>query len=177
MSRIGRRPIAIPSGVTIQEREGEVEVKGPNGTLRQPLPRGIRLEVEGEEARLHRADEKRDTRAAHGLARALLSNMVNGVTSGFAKELEVQGVGYRADVSGGSLKLSVGYSQPIEVAIPEGLSVTTPENRVRIEGSSRERVGQFAADVRSVRPPEPYKGKGIRYVDERVRRKVGKAGS
>ena len=169
--------MVIPGGVSVGHAEGTVEVKGPKGALSVRIPDGISVEIESEQVRLHRRDEKKKTRALHGLARALVANMVTGVTEGFAKELEIQGVGYRADVSGNTLKLAVGFSHPVDVAIPEGLSVSLQDGKVRIEGIDRQLVGQFAANVRSLRPPEPYKGKGIRYVGERVRRKVGKAGT
>lgn len=177
MSRIGRRRVQIPSGVTVTERDGNIEVKGPKGTLQERLPDRTRLAIEGSEVTVHRADDARPTRALHGLARALLANMVTGVTEGFVRELEIVGVGYRASVSGKTLTLSLGFSHPVELAIPEGLNVSVQENRIRIEGTDRARVGQFASDVRELRPPEPYKGKGVRYADERVRRKVGKAGA
>jgi large subunit ribosomal protein L6 len=177
MSRIGRRVIRVPGGVTVSAAEDRIEVKGPKGTLSEAVPRGIRVEVADGEVRVHRPDDKRPTRALHGLTRALVQNMVTGVTDGFARELEVQGVGYRADASGSTLRLSLGFSHPIEMAIPEGLSVSVQENRIRIEGADKKRVGQFASEVRELRPPEPYKGKGVRYADERVRRKVGKAGA
>jgi large subunit ribosomal protein L6 len=169
--------VAIPSGVSVGHAEGAVQVKGPKGALSVQIPEGIRVEVESEQVRLLRSDEKKKTRALHGLARALVANMVTGVTEGFAKELEIHGVGYRADVSGKVLKLTVGFSHPVDVPIPEGLSVSMQDGKVRIEGIDRQLVGQFAAEVRSLRPPEPYKGKGIRYAGERVRRKVGKAGT
>jgi large subunit ribosomal protein L6 len=141
------------------------------------VPQGIEVEIESEQVRLSRRDEKKKTRALHGLARALVANMVTGVTEGFARELEIHGVGYRAEALGKTLKLAVGFSHPVELAVPEGLSVSLREGKVRIEGIDRQLVGEFAAKVRSVRPPEPYKGKGIRYAGERVRRKVGKAGT
>jgi large subunit ribosomal protein L6 len=141
------------------------------------VPQGIEVEIESEQVRLSRRDEKKKTRALHGLARALVANMVTGVTEGFARELEVHGVGYRAEALGKTLKLAVGFSHPVELAVPEGLSVSLREGKVRIEGIDRQLVGEFAAKVRSVRPPEPYKGKGIRYAGERIRRKVGKAGT
>jgi large subunit ribosomal protein L6 len=169
--------VAIPSGVSVGHAEGEVNVKGPKGALSVRIPKGITVEIESEQVRFCRADEKKRTRALHGLARALVANMVTGVTEGFAKELEIHGVGYRADVSGKTLKLAVGFSHPIDVPIPEALSVSLQDGKIRIEGIDRQLVGQFAADVRSLRPPEPYKGKGIRYVGEQVRRKVGKAGT
>jgi large subunit ribosomal protein L6 len=141
------------------------------------LPQGIEVEIGGEQIRLSRRDEKKKTRALHGLARALIANMVTGVTEGFARELEVHGVGYRAEALGKTLRLAVGFSHPVELAVPEGLAVSLREGKIRIEGIDRQLVGEFAAKVRSVRPPEPYKGKGIRYAGERVRRKVGKAGT
>jgi large subunit ribosomal protein L6 len=169
--------VAIPSGVKVGHAEGTVDVKGPKGALSLRLPQGITVEIENEQLRFHRGNENKKTRALHGLTRALVSNMVTGVTEGFVKELEIHGVGYRADVSGKTLKLAVGFSHGVELAIPDGLSVSLQEGKVRIEGIDRQLVGQFAANVRSLRPPEPYKGKGIRYVGERVRRKVGKAGT
>jgi large subunit ribosomal protein L6 len=175
MSRIGRRPVAIPSGVTVAVKDGEISVKGPKGTLSAATPAGIRVEVADGQVRFSRPDDKTPTRAKHGLARASVANMITGVTQGFTRELEIQGVGYRAEVKGKKLNLALGFSHPVEVAIPEGLSVSVTENRIRIEGSDRCRVGQFASDVREIRAPEPYKGKGIRYVGEHVRRKVGKA--
>jgi len=176
MSRIGNRPIAIPSGVSVDKIEGGLRVKGPKGTLSEQLPTSIGVEVEGGEVVFKRADDDGPSRALHGLVRALVANMVKGVVTPFARELEIQGVGYRAEASGKKLTLLLGFSHPIEMAVPEGLSVAVERNVIiRIEGIDRRRVGQFAANLRALRPPEPYKGKGIRYVDERVRRKVGKA--
>jgi large subunit ribosomal protein L6 len=152
-----------------------VSVKGPKGTLAQPVPAGIRIEVAEGLVRFTRPDDATPTRALHGLARAAVSNMITGVTTGFARELEIQGVGYRAEVKGKKLVMALGFSHPVEVAIPEGIAVSVTENRIKVEGSDRGRVGQFASDVRRIRPPEPYKGKGIRHVGERVRRKAGKA--
>jgi large subunit ribosomal protein L6 len=177
MSRIGKRPVPLPGGVSVSRDGDEVRVKGPRGTLCERLPERIGVEVEEGVVRLTRPDERRETRALHGLARALLANMVTGVTEGFARELEIHGVGYRADVAGKTLKLSLGFSHPIEMPIPEGVSASVQENRIRIEGASRHQVGEFASEIRRLRPPEPYKGKGVRYADERVRRKVGKAGA
>ena len=177
MSRIGRQVIAIPSGVKVERKGEEIHVQGPKGALSGTLPEGISMEVAEGELRFARADERKPTRAAHGLARSLFSNMVTGVTEGFSRELEIQGVGYRADVAGQTLKLALGFSHPVEMPVPEGLKVSVQENRVKIEGIDKAAVGQFAADVRRLRPPEPYKGKGIRYTDEHVRRKVGKAGA
>jgi large subunit ribosomal protein L6 len=176
MSRIGNRPIAIPSGVTVDKIDGGLRVKGPKGTLSEQLPAAIGVEIEGGEVVFKRASEDGPSRALHGLVRALVANMVKGVVTPFTRELEIQGVGYRAEASGKKLTLLLGFSHPIEMPVPEGLSVSVERNViVRIEGIDRRRVGQFAANLRALRPPEPYKGKGIRYVDERVRRKVGKA--
>jgi len=176
MSRIGKRPIAIPQGVTVECTDGVVRVKGPKGTLNEALPRGIGMAVESGQVRFSRPDDSTKTRALHGLARALVANMVRGVVEPFAKELEIQGVGYRADVSGKTLNLQLGFSHPIAVPVPDGLKVSVDRNVViRVEGIDRHQVGQFAADLRELRPPEPYKGKGIRYLGEHVRRKVGKA--
>jgi large subunit ribosomal protein L6 len=155
-----------------------VKVSGPKGTLSRRLPSVIAMEIGEGELCFQRPDEKKESRSLHGLSRALVANMIQGVTVGFAKELQIEGVGYRADANKTTLTLVVGYSHPVEMPVPAGLSVSIEgTNRIRVEGSNREHVGQFAADVRSVRPPEPYKGKGIRYVGERVRRKVGKAGT
>jgi len=176
MSRIGKQPIPIPKGVSVERAEGLVRVKGPKGTLMERLPESIEMTIEEERIVFARSDEKTDTRALHGLARALLANMVQGVVEPFAKQLEIQGVGYRADVSGNKLNLLLGFSHPVEIPIPDGLKVSVDRNViVRVEGIDRCQVGQFAADLRAIRPPEPYKGKGVRYVGEQVKRKVGKA--
>jgi len=178
MSRIGKAPVTIPSGVTVSISGEEMQVKGPKGTLVRPVPEGIVLEVSDGAATVSRPDDEKPTRAKHGLARAVLANMVTGVTHGFTRVLEIQGVGYRADASGKKLNLTLGFSHPVVVDIPEGLKVSVENNTlVRIEGIDKELVGQFAADVRAFRPPEPYKGKGVRYQGEHVRRKVGKAGA
>ena len=177
MSRVGKRPIPIPQGVTVDLADGVVRVKGPKGTLSERMPPRIEVTIEGGQVTLERPDDRKQSRALHGLARALVANMVKGVTEQFRKELEIQGVGYRADVQGGKVLLNVGFSHPVEAEIPKGLEVSVDRNVViRIEVPSHQQVGQFAADLRAIRPPEPYKGKGIRYLDERVRRKVGKAG-
>ena len=175
MSRIGRRPVVLPSGVSATSKDGGLEVKGPKGTLFERLPTEIGLEVSDSAVKLERLDDRKDSKALHGLARALVQNMVTGVCDGFSKELEIQGIGYRADAKGKSLNLLLGLSHPVDLPVPEGLSVSVQENIIRVEGASRQAVGQFAAEIRKQRPPEPYKGKGIRYVGEQVRRKVGKA--
>jgi large subunit ribosomal protein L6 len=170
--------VVIPSGVSVEVGGGSVRVKGPKGTLSEKMPPRVSVQVGDGQVTVTRPDDRKDTRALHGLARALVANMVKGVTEQFSRELEIQGVGYRADVQGKKVILNVGYSHPVEVTIPEGLKVSVDRNViVRVEGSNRQQVGQFAADLRTIRPPEPYKGKGIRYVDEHVRRKVGKAGA
>lgn len=175
MSRIGRKPVAIPSGVTVEMTGGGVKVAGPKGTLNFHLPAGVTLRVEGEVVHCEAQEGKS---ALHGLSRAILANMVRGVSVGYEKRLEIVGVGYRAQLKGKMLELRVGFTHPVDVAIPAGLEVTQEEknkNILIIRGSDKELIGQFAASVRSVQPPEPYKGKGIRYVGEAVRRKVGKA--
>ena len=176
MSRIGNKPIPLPDGVSLESVEGGVRVKGPKGTLTERLPEAIDMQVADGKVTFARPDESVQSRSLHGLARALVANMVQGVVTPFAVELEIQGVGYRAEVSGKKLVLNLGFSHPVEVQVPEGLSVSVDRNViVRVEGIDRRQVGQFAADVRKLRPPEPYKGKGVRYVGEHVRRKVGKA--
>jgi large subunit ribosomal protein L6 len=153
-------------------------VKGPKGNLSERIPAEISIEIGDDSVSFKRPDDRKEMRALHGLARALVANMVHGVVQPFVKELEIQGVGYRADVTGKALKLLLGFSQPVEVAVPDGLTVSVDRNViVKIEGIDRQQVGQFAADIRAVRPPEPYKGKGVRYVGEQIRRKVGKAGA
>ncbi len=178
MSRIGKQPIPIPSGVEVTTKGMEVHVKGPKGKLSEKMPKSIEVNVADGRVTFERPDDRKESRAFHGLARALVANMVQGVTTPFAKELEIQGVGYRADVQGNKLTLLLGFSHPVEVEIPKSLKVSVDRNViVRIEGISRQEVGQFAAEIRMIRPPEPYKGKGVRYVGEQVRRKVGKAGA
>ncbi len=178
MSRVGNAPISLPKGVDLALTEGEMRVKGPKGTLARPLPAGIALDVSDGTATLKRPDDSKTARSMHGLARALLNNMVTGVTDGFTKVLEIQGVGYRAAASGKNLNLVLGFSHPVDMPIPEGIKVSVENNTlITIEGIDKEKVGQFAADVRKWRPPEPYKGKGIRYQGEQIRRKVGKAGA
>ncbi|HTY19598.1 MAG TPA: 50S ribosomal protein L6 [Myxococcota bacterium] len=178
MSRIGRKAVSIPSGVSVEQAEGRVRVKGPKGTLSAPLPPSVTMEVSEGEVRFARGDDRKPSRAYHGLARAAVANMVRGVTDGFARELQIEGVGYRAEASGRKLTLSVGYSHPVVIDVPEGLSVAVEgTTKIRVTGIDRERVGLFAAELRAVRPPEPYKGKGIRYSGEHVRRKVGKTGA
>jgi len=178
MSRIGLAPIEIPSGVEVKiEEDNTVTVKGPKGSLLQRLPHAMKITVEDSVLSVQRPTDQKDHRALHGLTRALINNMVVGVTKGFEKSLQLVGVGYRAQKQGDKVVLMVGYSQPVEMAVPEGLEVDVPANdKVVVKGIDKQLVGEFAARIRKVRPPEPYKGKGIRYEGERVRRKEGKAG-
>lgn len=177
MSRVGKSPVPITSGVDVKVAGQDVTVKGPKGTLQRTFHERVTILVEDGEARVERNDEERKTRALHGLSRALLANMVQGVSDGFRKELSIVGVGYRATLKGKNLEILVGYSHPVEIAAPDGINFEVPEQtRIIVSGIDKELVGQVAADIRKVRPPEPYKGKGIRYVDEYVRRKAGKAG-
>ena len=177
MSRIGKSPVPIAPGVDIQVAGQGVTVKGPKGTLERTFHERITVVVDEGEARVTRNDEDRQTRALHGLSRALLANMVEGVSQGFTKELSIVGVGYRASLKGKDIELLVGYSHPVEIKAPDGITFEVPDQtRIIVSGIDKELVGQVAADIRQVRPPEPYKGKGIRYVNEYVRRKAGKAG-
>ena len=176
MSRIGRKPIEIPSGVTVEvSAGGNVKVSGPLGTLEQRVPARMELAQEDGVLTVSRPTERGEDRALHGLTRTLVANMVEGVTKGFEKHLEIQGVGYRAQLKGSELELAVGFSHPVTVAPREGISFEVPQpTQVIVKGISKQVVGQTAAEIRKVRPPEPYKGKGIRYQGEHVRRKVGK---
>ncbi|MGE5597546.1 MAG: 50S ribosomal protein L6 [Hyphomicrobiales bacterium] len=177
MSRIGRQPVAVPGNVTVEiGDDNRVVVKGPKGQLTRTFPRTITIQREDGQLVVTRMNDEGEQRALHGLSRSLLSNMVNGVTEGFTKTLEVQGVGYRAQLQGSNLQLALGFSHPVIVAPPEGITFAVEGPRVMVQGIDKERVGQVAANIRKLRPPEPYKGKGIRYLGERVRRKAGKAG-
>jgi len=176
MSRIGRKPIEIPSGVTVEvSAGGNVTVTGPLGTLEQRVPARMEIAQEDGVVTVTRPTERGEDRALHGLTRTLVANMVEGVTNGYEKHLEIQGVGYRAQLKGSELELAVGFSHPVTIAPREGISFEVPQpTQVIVKGTSKQVVGQTAAEIRKVRPPEPYKGKGIRYRDELVRRKVGK---
>ncbi len=177
MSRVGKLPIAVPSGVTITVDDSFVSVTGPKGTLKQFTMPGINIAVEGDQILVSRIDDEREHRAKHGLMRALISNMVTGVTTGFSKKLEINGVGYRAAMEGNKLKLSLGYSHDIYFTAPEGVAIEVDKsNGITVSGISRQQVGQVAAEIRSFRKPEPYKGKGIKYEGERIIRKSGKSG-
>src|SRR5213595_692591 len=175
MSRIGRQPIPVPSGVNIAIDPGRVMVNGPLGELTQQVPPRIKVERQDDQLLVTRPTDRGDDRALHGLTRTLIANMVEGVTKGFEKRLELQGVGYRATLRGNDLELNVGFSHPVVVKPPQGISFEVPEpTSVLVKGIDKQQVGEIAAEVRKVRPPEPYKGKGIRYEGEYVRRKVGK---
>lgn len=177
MSRIGKRPISLPAKVSVSIDGQSVSVKGPKGELSRSLPVQVTVEQEGETVLVKRVDDSRVARARHGLSRTLVANMVEGVSNGFQKKLEIQGVGYRAQVKGKNLILNVGYSQPVEVVPPEGITFAVEANtNVTVSGIDKEIVGNIAAKVRDVRPPEPYKGKGIRYAGEYILRKAGKSG-
>ena len=177
MSRIGRMPIAIPAGVTVDIAENnKVTVKGPKGTLERVLPAEMEITVEGAEILVKRPNDLKKNKSLHGLTRTLIHNMVVGVTDGYTKTLEVNGVGYRAQKQGNKLVLSLGYSHPVEIEDPEGLTTTVEDNKIKVSGIDKEKVGQYAAEIRSTRAPEPYKGKGIKYDYEVIRRKVGKTG-
>jgi large subunit ribosomal protein L6 len=176
VSRIGRQPIEIPSGVTVDvSPNGDVKVTGPLGTLEQRVPTRMTITQDDGSLTVARPTERGEDRALHGLTRTLVANMVEGVTKGFEKHLEIQGVGYRAQLKGSDLELSVGFSHPVTVTPREGISFDVPQpTQVIVKGTDKQAVGQTAAEIRKVRPPEPYKGKGIRYQGEHVRRKVGK---
>ena len=175
MSRIGRKPITLPDGVSVVVRPGLVTVDGPKGQLAQAVPARMKIEEREGEIVVERPTERGEDRALHGLTRSLIANMVEGVTNGFEKRLEIQGVGYRASLRGTALELAVGYSHPVVKDAPEGITFEVPvPTQIVVRGNDKQQVGQIAAEIRKVRPPEPYKGKGIRYEGEYVRRKVGK---
>ncbi len=177
MSRIGKLPITVPAGVEVKFNGNELTVKGPKGTLTQELHPDMTVKVEGNEILVTRPSDIKQHRALHGLTRSLVANMVEGVTNGFEKELEINGVGYRAQMQGKTLVMNLGYSHPVEMEAPEGLTIESPApNKIIIKGADKQKVGQLAAEIREKRPPEPYKGKGIKYVTEHIRRKEGKAG-
>ena len=177
MSRIGKMPIAVPAGVTVDIAENnKVTVKGPKGTLERVLPAEMDIKMEGNEVIVSRPNDLKKMKSLHGLTRTLINNMVVGVTDGYTKTLEVNGVGYRAQKSGKKLTLHLGYSHPVEMEDPEGLEAVVEDNKIIVKGIDKEKVGQYAAEIRDKRRPEPYKGKGIKYADEVIRRKVGKTG-
>jgi large subunit ribosomal protein L6 len=177
MSRIGKLPVAVPSGVDVTLADSTVTVKGPKGTLSQRILPVVNVAVEGAQVVVTRKNDEKSGRSAHGLTRTLVSNMIEGVTKGFRKSLELQGVGYRVNKAGNNLNFSLGFSHPVTYDAPEGITFTVEgTNKVHVDGIDKQRVGQVAAEIRNLRPPEPYKGKGIRYEREVIRKKLGKAG-
>ena len=177
MSRIGKMPVVVPAGVTVEIAEGNhVTVKGPKGELSRDLAPEMEIKKDGDNIVVTRPNDLKRMKSLHGLTRTLINNMVIGVTEGYSKTLEVNGVGYRATKSGNVLNLALGYSHPIDMKDPEGIETKVDGNKIIISGINKEKVGQYAAEIREKRPPEPYKGKGIKYADEVIRRKVGKAG-
>lgn len=177
MSRIGRKPIAVPAGVEVKIDGSTVTVKGPKGTLTQTVHSNMKVELNGAEITVTRPDDSNMNKSLHGLTRTLIANMIEGVEKGFSKELEVNGVGYRAAKQGNDLVLNIGFSHQVVMSEIDGITIDVPNpNKVVISGPDKQKVGQFAAEVREKRPPEPYKGKGIKYADEHIRRKEGKAG-
>ncbi len=177
MSRIGRQPVAIPAGVTVTVADGnKVTVKGPKGTLERVLAPEMDIKVENDTVVVTRPNDLKKMKSLHGLTRTLINNMVTGVSNGFSKDLEVNGVGYRAAKQGKKLVLNLGYSHVVEMTDPEGIETVVDGNKITVKGIDKEKVGQFAAEIRDKRRPEPYKGKGIKYADEVIRRKVGKTG-
>ena len=175
MSRIGRKVIPVPKGVTLSQKAGQFSVKGPKGELVKNLPAGISIKLEADKLVVSRADDSRDNRARHGLVRAHLANMVKGVTEGWTRELEINGVGYRAEVAGDTVTFALGYAHPIVFKLPKIISAKVEKNRLTLSSADKDLLGQIAAKLRELRPPEPYKGKGVKYVEEVIKRKVGKA--
>jgi large subunit ribosomal protein L6 len=178
MSRIGRKPVILPKGVTLQVEGNAVAVKGPKGELRRTLHPDMQIALEKDQFTVARPTDEKKHKALHGLTRTLVQNMVDGVSKGFSKSLEIQGVGYKAEVKPYGINLIVGYSHPVKYEAPKGIKISVDNNvMLKVEGADKELVGQVAAEIRQVRPPEPYKGKGIRYLGEQVRRKAGKTGA
>ncbi|HET6347557.1 MAG TPA: 50S ribosomal protein L6 [Candidatus Krumholzibacteria bacterium] len=176
MSRVGKRPLPIPSGVTVTIGASDVTVKGPKGTMSLPIPATCKVTQENNEVIVTRNSDEKSVRAAHGTTRAHLNNMVKGVTVGFLKELDIVGVGYKAEAKGQTLTLTIGFSHLVNFPVPQGITVETPEpTKIKVSGIDRQKVGQVAAEIRGIRPPEPYKGKGIKYVGEHIERKAGKS--
>ncbi len=177
MSRIGKLPVTVPNGVTVTLDGHRIRVKGPKGELERTLPPEVSVKQEDGTLKVERPDDEQRSRAMHGLTRSLVANMVEGVTNGFRKQLDIVGVGYKAEARPYGLQLSLGYSHPIEYRAPEGVKLSAPTpTQVIVEGADKEAVGQVAAEIRKMRPPEPYKGKGVKYAGEQIRRKAGKAG-
>ena len=178
MSRIGRMPVQVPQGVDVEIKGSHVRIKGPKGLMEHTFPAVMKISFDAGQINVDRPSDERNHRALHGMTRALINNMVTGVSQGFEKILEVNGVGYRAEMDGQTLVLNVGYSHPVRVEPPQGISFEADARtrQIKVQGFDKAQVGQIAADIRKIRPPEPYKGKGIKYLDERIRRKAGKAG-
>jgi len=177
MSRIGKAPISVPGGVSVTIDGSDISVKGPKGELSRTVPEQVTVRQDGDTIVVERVDDERESRSLHGLVRSLVQNMVTGVTDGFHKDLDIVGVGYRATPKGSGLELSLGFSHPVVVDAPDGITFNVPlPTRIEVHGIDKQLVGQVAANIRAWRTPEPYKGKGVRYVDEHVRRKAGKAG-
>lgn len=177
MSRIGKKPVVIPKGVTVNIKDGRMTVKGPKGELARPFPADVAASTEGDKLVLTRSGESRTERTNHGMARAHLANMVKGVSDGWTRELEINGVGYRAEVKGDVLNLVLGYSHPIDYKLPKGVGAKVDKNRIILSGADKDQLGQSASELRKLRKPEPYKGKGVKYVEEVIRRKAGKSGA
>ena len=178
MSRVGRKIIVVPSGVKVQVGERELDVQGPKGKLQTPVPPGIKFALDGSKLSCQRANDEREQRAFHGMARALAQNAIKGVTEGFTKELDIVGVGYRAAVEGSKVVFALGFSHPVEYKVPDGIKIAIDkQTRVTVTGIDRQKVGQVAAEIRGLRRPDPYKQKGIRYVGEVLKKKAGKAGA
>jgi large subunit ribosomal protein L6 len=177
MSRVGRKVVSIPKGVTVTVGAGSVAVKGPKGELKRSVPEGVSVKTAGQELNVARADDSRENRAKHGMMRATIANMVKGVSEGFERKLEINGVGYRAEVAGQKLNMALGFSHPVVFELPKGISAKVDKNVVILAGIDKEMLGETASKIREIRPPEPYKGKGIKYVEEHIKRKVGKTGA
>jgi len=177
MSRVGRKPIVVPKGVTVAVKDGSVAVKGPKGELKRSIPLGVSIKASTSEVLFERSDDSHDNRAKHGMIRALVANMVKGVSEGFERKLEINGVGYRADVAGQKLNMALGFSHPVVFDLPKGIAAKVDKNLVILTGIDREVLGETASKIRAIRPPEPYKGKGIKYLEEVIKRKVGKTGA
>ena len=177
MSRVGRKIIPVPKGVNITVGKDAVAVKGPKGELKRQLPAGVSVALNGADLTVARADDSNENRAKHGMVRALLANMVKGVIDGFERKLEINGVGYRADVAGQKLNMALGFSHPVVFELPKGVAAKVDKNVVILSGIDKEMLGETASKIRAIRPPEPYKGKGIKYVEETIKRKVGKTGA
>jgi large subunit ribosomal protein L6 len=177
MSRVGKKPVTVPKGVNVTIGNGQVAIKGPKGELKRAVPTGVTVKASGAEVLVERADNSRENRAKHGMMRALVANMVKGVSEGFERKLEINGVGYRAEVAGQKLTMALGFSHPVNFELPKGISAKVDKNVLILLGIDREQLGETASKIREIRPPEPYKGKGIKYLEEHIKRKVGKTGA